>query len=132
MSKRDPFLYSFQSPYDIPDTIDAFLQVIEGLYAQDRIQVKAYPRGQAPLVNEVYAIHPDDQAPNIIEIRFGTKARTHFAAIVTLQKNAQGTLGEVKFDRPKKDVWAKEAAQIRSARIYLQGQGGFRILRQDV
>lgn len=110
MSKRTPHVFSFESPYELTDTVDTFRDVLCDVYAGDagRDVVLALQPDQAPpLTSELYVrapAAPHSPGHDLIEFVVGNRAQTYWAATITFVQNGSMTLGEVNLDRPKRAI----------------------------
>lgn len=110
MSKRTPHVFSFESPYELTDTVDTFRDVLCDVYAgyAGRDVVLALQPDQAPpLTSELYVrapAAPHSPGHDLIEFVVGNRAHTYWAATITFVQNGSLTLGEVNLDRPKIDL----------------------------
>ncbi|BBX25016.1 hypothetical protein [Mycolicibacterium alvei] len=110
MSKRTPHVFSFESPYELADTVDTFRDVLCDVYAgyAGRDVVLALQPDQAPpLTSELYVrapAAPHSPGHDLIDFVVGNRAQTYWAATITFVQHGSMTLGEVNLDRPKIDL----------------------------
>ena len=110
MSKRTPFVFSFESPYELTDTVNTFRDVLCNVYwaytgGNEVLALK--PDQLPPLTSEIYVrppTTPHSPGHDRIELVVGSRATTYWAASITFTQRNQGTYGEVNLDRPKIDL----------------------------
>ncbi len=110
MSKRTPHVFSFESPYELTDTVDTFRDVLCDVYAgyagRD-VVLSLQPDQAPPLTSELYVrtpAAPHSPGHDLIEFVVGSRAQTYWAAAITFVQNGSRTLGEVNLDRPKRAI----------------------------
>lgn len=113
MSKRDPFVFSFVSPYDLSDTVNTFRDVLCDVYASYSrytgcTEVLALKPDQAPpLTSEIYVrppTTPNSPGEDLIELVVGNRAVTYWAANIEFRQDDGMTVGYVNLDRPKRAI----------------------------
>lgn len=111
MSKRTPFVFSFESPYELTDTVRTFRDVLCDVYAAfagcDEDIVALKPGQSPPLTHGIYVpapTTPHSPGHDCIELVVGNRAKTYWAATITFAESGGRTCGEVNLDRPKREL----------------------------
>ncbi len=128
-------MFAFQSPYGERDTVEAFAQVLNGMFTTDdgiRMIQSIERDDEIPILSGLYVRVYDWGS---LDLFAGNRAQRFWSAYIRFEENSDGTYGEVIMDRPKGKVY-KQYEQFAALNINLPGwlsrQASFKIVKRDM